>query len=310
MYRIGLVGCGGIGRAHLNAWKAIGVEIVAVVDLVEEKAKALAEQFGCTALTDINALPRDLDVVSVATPPYAHYGVTKTLLNNGYNVFCEKPLTMIWQEGEELAALAEAKGLKLGVGFKMRFEPIFAEAKKHIGEIGRLQAVSSTKLQPYNPRPETAWIQKTGAMFELSVHDFDLITYITGKSPKNVIASKVDHRFGWEREDAFQIMADYGDGVTAMLQGMYAVTSTFCFRDLTLTFLGDKGYMRVERPDRIIMHTDEYRVIEIPQGGVNAFAAELSHFCDVLEGKCESMLGAENGVAMTKFINEAYEKGI
>ena len=104
-------------------------------------------------------------------------------------------------------------------------------------------------------------------------------------------------------------MADYGDGVTALLQGMYAVTSTFCYRDLTLTFLGDLGYMRVERPDRIIIHTNEFKVIEIENPLINAFALELSHFRDVVEGKAENMLDAENGVAMTKLINEAYDKG-
>ena len=309
MFRVAVVGCGGIGRAHANSWKTAGAEVVAVVDLLKEKADALAGEIGCQALYSVDSLPADLDGVSVTTPPQAHYAVAKQLLERGYNVFCEKPLTLDEAQGEELDKLAAAKGLTLAVGFKMRFEPIFIEAKRHIGEIGRLQAISSTKQQAFHPRADANWVQRTGAMYELSIRDFDLISYITGKVPQEVIASRVSHRLGWEKEDAFAILADYGDGVTATLEGMYALEGIFCFRDLTLTFLGDKGYMRVERPDRIVMHTDEFRVIEAPKAERSAFVEELSHFMRAVRGEEENTLRAEDAVRMTRFINEAYRKG-
>lgn len=309
MFRVAVVGCGGIGRAHANSWKAAGAEVVCVVDLIEEKAAALAKSVGCGYTADLEALPENLDAVSVTTPPSAHYKVTKCLLERGFNVFCEKPLTLVTEQGEELDALAAKKGLTLAVGFKMRFEPIFIEAKKHIGGIGRLMHITSTKQQAYNPRPEAEWIQHTGAMYELSVHDFDLISYITGRNPVGVLYAKVSHRFGWEKEDAFAICADYGDGVTALLEGMYAVKGIFCYRDLTLTFLGDEGYMRVERPDRIVLHTSEYQVIEIPPAEKSAFVLELTHFMNAVSGKEENSLTAASAVNMTRFINEAYRKG-
>jgi len=130
MFRVAVVGCGGIGRAHANSWKAAGAEVVCVVDLIEEKAAALAKSVGCGYTADLEALPENLDAVSVTTPPSAHYKVTKRLLERGFNVFCEKPLTLVTEQGEELDALAAKKGLTLAVGFKMRFEPIFIEAKK------------------------------------------------------------------------------------------------------------------------------------------------------------------------------------
>lgn len=309
MFRVAVVGCGGIGRAHANAWKSIGAEVVCVCDLLEEKAAAMAAAVGCGYVTDAAKLPTDLDAVSVTTPPQAHYAVAKQLLTAGYNVFCEKPLTLEETQGEELCALAKEKGCVLSVGFKMRYEPIFIEAKKHIGEIGRLQAISSTKQQAYSPRPEAAWITRTGAMYELSVHDFDLISFITGRRPQGVIASKVSHRLGWEKEDAYALLADYGDGVTATLEGMYALKGIFCYRDLTLTFLGDEGYMRVERPDRIILHTSEFRVIDVESNGVNAFAQELTHFAAAVRGEEPNPIPGEDAVVMTRFINEAYRKG-
>ncbi len=311
MFKVAVIGCGGIGHAHLNSWKAIeGVEIVGVVDLNEERAKATAEEFGCKAFTDIAQLPDDLDTVSVVTPPASHYSIVKACLERGFNVFAEKPLTLDENEGTELDKLAKAKGLQLGVGFKMRFEPIFIEAKKYIGEVGKLRTIVSTKEQAFNPRPEGAWVKKTGAMYELSIHDFDLISYITGLKPQSVLYSKVDHRFGWEKEDCYNIVADYGDGVTAQLTGLYAVSSTFCFRDLAFTFIGDNGYIRVERPDRIIIHTNEFRVVEVGAAETSAFVLELTHFKNAVEGKEVNTLTAEDAICATAFINEAYRKGI
>ena len=238
------------------------------------------------------------------TPPQAHYPVIKSLLERGFNVFSEKPLTTDVAQGEELVKLAEEKKCLLGVGFKMRYEPIFAEAKKLLPEVGKLVSIVTTKEQMFNPRPGGEWVTKTGAMYELSIHDFDLLSFITGRFPQKVLAAKLQHRRGWEKEDSFSAMVDYGDGVTAMLQGMYCDHTTFCFRDLTITFLGENGYMRVERPDRIVMHTDEYRVVEIGNAEKSAFVMELEHFRDAVLGRTENTLRASDAVRMTRLIED------
>lgn len=305
MFKVGIVGCGGIGMAHARSWSAVdGVKVAAAVDLDPAKAKALADVCGVEPLTDIAQLPSDLDAVSVVTPPQAHYPVIKSLLERGFNVFSEKPLTTDVAQGEELVKLAEEKKCLLGVGFKMRYEPIFAEAKKLLPEVGKLVSIVTTKEQMFNPRPGGEWVTKTGAMYELSIHDFDLLSFITGRFPQKVLAAKLQHRRGWEKEDSFSAMVDYGDGVTAMLQGMYCDHTTFCFRDLTITFLGENGYMRVERPDRIVMHTDEYRVVEIGNAEKSAFVMELEHFRDAVLGRTENTLRASDAVRMTRLIED------
>ncbi len=310
MFKVGIVGCGGIGMAHARSWSAIpGVKIEAVADLNEGKAKAAGEFCKCPYFTDMNRLPDGLDAVSVVTPPGAHYPVVKAMLGRGFNVFSEKPLTLVPEQGEELDRLAKTKKLQLGVGFKFRFESVFNEAKKHLPEIGTLRSIVTTKLQAFNPRPEGAWVTRVGAMYELSIHDFDLLSFITGLYPEKVLAAKLEHRRGWEKEDGFTAMVAYGKGVTAMLQGMYCDSTTFCFRDLTITLLGEKGYLRIERPDRIVLHTDEFRVIEVKPYEKSAFVLELEHFMSAVQGKCANTLRASDAVAMTKLIEEIRSAG-
>lgn len=312
MFKVGIIGCGGIGNAHKNSWLQIpGVRVAAVCDLVEEKAKAMSESVGegCVYVTDMAKLPDDLDAVSVVTPPFAHYAVVKAMILRGLHVFCEKPLTMDPDQCRELDELAKAAGRVLAVGFKMRFEPIFIAAKQYVPLVGRINSIVTTKLQAFNPRPEGAWVTKTGAMYELSIHDFDLISYITGLHPVNVEYADIGHRFGWQKDDSFHLAVRYENGVTALLQGMYAVSSTFCYRDLTITILGDQGYVRIERPDRIIIHTDHYEVVEIGAAEKSAFVCELEHFKGVCEGLWPNTLTAADATRMTAMIEEARSKG-
>ena len=86
MFKVGIVGCGGIGNAHKNAWMQIpGVSVEAVCDIVEDRARAMQESVGgtCRYYTDAGELPDDLDAVSVVTPPYAHFALVRDLLRRG-----------------------------------------------------------------------------------------------------------------------------------------------------------------------------------------------------------------------------------
>ncbi len=305
MFKVGIIGCGGIGMTHARSWSAIdGVKVMAAVDLDPAKVKALADVCGAEPLTDIAQLPPDLDAISVVTPPQAHYPVIKSLLERGFNVFSEKPLTTDVAQGEELVKLAEEKKRLLGVGFKMRYEPINVKAKELLPEIGDLVSIVTTKEQMFNPRPGGEWVKRTGAMYELSIHDFDLVSYITGRFPQKVLSAQLNHKRGWEKEDSFAALVSYDGGVSGLLQGMYCDNTTFCFRDFTMTFLGENGYMRVERPDRIVMHTDEYRVVEIGNAEKSAFVMELEHFRDAVLGRTENTLRASDAVRMTRLIED------
>jgi predicted dehydrogenase len=110
MIKIALVGCGGIGMAHLRAYKELkDVMVCAVVDRDIKKAETAAEFSGAKAFTDISQIPSEVDGVSVVTPPQSHFPIASSLLEKNFNVFCEKPLTMDTQEAEKLVDLAEKK---------------------------------------------------------------------------------------------------------------------------------------------------------------------------------------------------------
>ncbi|NOZ21154.1 MAG: Gfo/Idh/MocA family oxidoreductase [Planctomycetes bacterium] len=277
--KVAIVGCGGIGMAHARAYQQIPeAELVCVVDKNLPLAERRAAEIGCQALGDIGEIPDDVECVSVVTPPSTHQAIVQCLFEKGHHVFCEKPITMDIDQARDLIRIAQVQDRRLGVGFKMRHEPIFVKAKELVPNVGPIHLIATFKQQPYRPREGWDWVPEVGAMYELSVHDFDLVHSICGVVPRRICAARLDYSYGWPRENAFAITVEYDNGAVGSLSGMYAREGEWTGRDFALTVLGEKGYMQVERNDRIILHTDRVQVIEKPKEAPNTFAIELAEF--------------------------------
>jgi len=115
--RVGIVGCGTISRIYLqNAMLLPAIQVVAVADLVPERAKARAEEFGVPRAVSVDALLVDpeVEIVLNLTVPNAHFEVAERALLAGKSVYNEKPLAIERAQGQRLLALAREKGLRVG----------------------------------------------------------------------------------------------------------------------------------------------------------------------------------------------------
>lgn len=308
--RIAVVGCGGIGNTHARAYKSLDdVELLYMIDRVPELAEISAKEFSAVALNDINEMKVMPDIASVATPPFAHTDVVLGLLSMGIPVFCEKPLTMNKNEARQILHASDDLNVPVGIGFKMRYEPVFQKAREQIHRLGKLYAVSVVKNQPYNPRPN-GWIPRVGCMYELSVHEYDLVNWIAGITPQSVYA-ELEHDFGWERENRAYLDINYNDGIKGQLLSSYSPHTKFTFSDLSITYVGECGYMRIERPNRIFLHTDKDEVINItPKENIRLFAEELSDFVEAIAQENDVHPNARDGAEMTFLVESARESSI
>jgi predicted dehydrogenase len=120
--RIGLVGCGGIARSHLRAYRDHpGAELVGVFDIVAERAEAYAAEYDTTAYGTLTELTDQApDLVSVATPPGTHTDVVLALLEAGCSVLLEKPPTTTLADMDLLAAAESASAGSVYVVFQHR----------------------------------------------------------------------------------------------------------------------------------------------------------------------------------------------
>lgn len=144
-YRVGLVGLGGIGNVHADAYtKEPLAKLSAVCDVVRDKADAAAEKYGVKAYYSVKEMlaAQDLDVIDITTSGYEngswHFEPCQEALEAGKHVLVEKPLSSSIEECREMVRLAADKKLCLGCNLNHYFTEPAARAKKYMtdGEIG------------------------------------------------------------------------------------------------------------------------------------------------------------------------------
>lgn len=142
MYRVGIVGCGGMGRSHARAWTAKDrAEVVAVMDVHEDSAQQLGEEFEAKSYTDYNDMfsRENLDIVSITTWQNVRAEVTEAAAGAGIKgILGEKPMAANLGESDLMLDACRRSGTKLAIGHQRRYIPQNVEARRLImdGAIG------------------------------------------------------------------------------------------------------------------------------------------------------------------------------
>lgn len=194
--KIGVVGCGRIGKLHINNLlnSVQGVSVAAVADPMLDKSGArewLAER-GITNVStdfmDIISNP-EIEVVFVCSSTDTHCDVSMAAVQAGKHVFCEKPIDYDVEKIRKLLSLVEKKGVKFQVGFNRRFDhnhKAVADAVKN-GVVGdpHIVIVSSRDPEP----PPASYVAVSGGIFyDMMIHDFDMVRYVTGSEAVEISA--------------------------------------------------------------------------------------------------------------------------
>ncbi len=144
--RTAVVGVGVQGKRHAQKLAALAAsELVAVVDINEDRATAIAAEFGAEPLTDYRDLIGKVDAVVLATPTSAHFEIASALLQNGIHLIIEKPIATTVHEAAELVSLADENSLILQVGHLERFNPAVLALAKHVEDP---QFIESNRIAP------------------------------------------------------------------------------------------------------------------------------------------------------------------
>lgn len=141
--RIGIVGAGNRGRNHASRYDRIpGAEVVAVADVDESKARALAEAEGAESYPDHEAMlaDADLDAANVCVHAALHAAVAVDLLEAGVHVFCEKPMADSYADARRMVEAADRTGNRLAVQNQLLYS-VETRAARSLVEAGELGEV-------------------------------------------------------------------------------------------------------------------------------------------------------------------------
>lgn len=204
--RIGLVGVGRIGAFHAATLKGLpAVDQVVVADADPARAEVVAKELGILSAPDVPALlASGLDGFVIAAATSAHASLIEAGLAAGVPTFCEKPVALDLAETERVLALVEASTVPVHIGFQRRFDAGYQAARAAVatGELGFVHHIRANTNDAFPPHHE--YIPQSGGFFrDCTVHDFDIIRYVTGREVVSVYAT------GANRGEAF--FGEYGD---------------------------------------------------------------------------------------------------
>jgi predicted dehydrogenase len=208
--RVGIAGCGFVANLHINAWRGVGAEVVAVCDVVEDKAKEFALRHGVQRYFKSVGEMLDeveLDVLSVCTPPKAHKQVALEAIERGISVFVEKPLVTSYPDAVDVVERARSKNVKLGVTANYLFTPTMVKARDLIrkGSVGDLKRVDVIVYVPEDVilNAEGGWLESLpgGALGEVLPHPIYLLQSLVGRLELLSTSSAKISKSNWQRHD-------------------------------------------------------------------------------------------------------------
>ncbi|MGX1265151.1 putative dehydrogenase [Rossellomorea marisflavi] len=280
--KIGVIGCGSIAKhRHIPEYMASEhAEIVAVCDVVKDRAEEMADQIGAKAYTDYKDLLKDesIEAVSVCTPNALHAPISIAALKAGKHVLCEKPMATSTEEAQAMIDAANEAGRKLMIGHNQRFVPSHQKAKEIIskGEAGKIYSFRTAfghgGPEGWSVDGKDSWFFKKeeafiGAMGDLGVHKTDLMRYILGEEFVEV---------GAFVETSSKENADVDDTAVCVLKtesgtiGTLAASWSYQKEDNSTVIYGEKAVLRLEEDpvNSLVVHFSTGEVVKYELGGI------------------------------------------
>lgn len=323
VYRIGIVGTGGIARAHGTACQQVDcAQIAAIYDVSQEAVNRYGDQFEvANRYTDLDEMlnEENLDIAIICTWGAFHAEVGIQIANSQRvrAILCEKPFTDNAAQAEQMVAAAKANGVLLAEAFKFRHHPMHLKAKEIVdsGGIGEVMTLRSTFCtgggggRADTRKPENNWrfnkAKGGGSIYDLACYNIHHARFIFDAEPVKVFAAAQP---GIEVDDAMYFLLVFPDGRTAQISvGFNAAGGQYA------EICGIGGMVRM---DKVWNNENQPVTLEhqTPQGlqsiefePVFQFANQLSHMCDCLETGCPHRISPENSIAQMKVIDAALE---
>ena len=188
MYKVALVGVGGISGAHIPAWEDMeNAELVALCDIRPERTESFAETKHI--YTDFEEMleKEEFDILDICLPTYLHADYAVKAMEHGKHVICEKPISMNKEDVDRVYSTAEKNNVKFMVAHVLRFWPEYELLKEIFDtkKYGKLLSGTMTRLGCYPKWSWDGWMmdeKRSGLVpFDLHIHDLDYMVYAFGK---------------------------------------------------------------------------------------------------------------------------------
>ncbi|MFA7659226.1 MAG: Gfo/Idh/MocA family oxidoreductase [Candidatus Gastranaerophilaceae bacterium] len=304
--KIAVIGCGVWGRNIVRNFYNLNV-LDTVCDIDEENLKKVAREYnGVKTTKDFNDILKNPEItgVAVVTPSHMHYRLVKEMLLAGKNVYVEKPLSTVAEEARDLTNLANDRNLVLMVGHLLLYHPAVNRLKMLIDEgvLGELVYAQSDRLNVNYFKNDRS------VMWDLAPHDVSMISYVTGKEPKNVISAVGCSSDRNEIMDITHIGIEFEDGLIAHISDSWITPK----KHVTLMVRGTKATAILDDTvaENKLQIFDNFAAgastnIRLDYLEIEPLKLECQHFISCCETGKKARSDGENGFRVVKILEEA-----
>lgn len=264
--KLGIVGTGRIGRLHVsNINKLVeGATVVAAADVYIEGAEAELKENGVKYLykdyKELLANP-EVEAVIVASSTDTHAEIAIAAAKAGKDVFCEKPIDKDLNKIKEVLKVVEETGVKFQTGFNRRFDHNFRNVRAAVdsGKIGDPHIVRVTSRDPAPPPIEYVKVSG-GIFFDMMIHDFDMVRFLSGSEVVEVNAVGtvlVDPAIGEAGDvDTAMVTLKFANGAIGCIDNSRQAVYGY---DQRVEVFGSKGMAKCEndKPSTVEVSTTE-----------------------------------------------------
>lgn len=308
-----LVGCGRISQTHLQAMETIPeCKLKGVVDVREQVARSVAEQYGCKAYSDYTQVleGNHIDAAIICTPPNTHAEISIFFLENGVHVICEKPFAINTEEAVAMVKKAEEKGCLLMMASKFRYVEDIIKAKGIVdsgilGDIVLFENVFCSKVdmkERWNSKKEIAG---GGVLVDNGSHSVDIARFLLG--PVTKVQTEEGKRVQkLEVEDTTRLYFRTKSDVMGAVDLSWSIHKE---QESYVDLFGTEGALSIGWRCSKYRQSEKLHWVNFGKGydKLAAFSAQIKNFIDSIKGRAMPLINATDGLESVKVIEAAYK---
>ena len=340
--KIGLVGCGGMGRYHLDCHyrHEPRVELAAFCDILPERANGYADEYapGAARFADYRELLKDpsIDAVDICTPNYLHSEIAIAAFKAGKHVFCEKPDAIDAKKAAAMRDAAAKAGKVLMVMRNNRFTDAAKYLKRFVadGRAGDIYAGRCGWQRRRGIPGKGGWFTTKaqsggGPLIDLGVHMIDLAVWLMGSPRPVAVSGQTFRKFAEGSDVSDSEHSKFGDAVKggtfdvedlamgfirfengAVLQIEFSWASNVEKERRFVELLGTKAGFAIDGSQMKIFTEENGELLDVVPPGVqkdDGHARNLRNFVDVVLDGAEPCYKPQQGVDMIAILEGFYK---
>ncbi len=320
MFKVALIGIGGMGGHHFNVYKGIeDCKVVAVADVRTDMAKEKVNDESVHIYSNMDDLLANetVDMVDICTPSYMHADMSIKALQMGINTLSEKPMTINSADAERIIKAAEKSDAKFMVAHVVRFMAPYAyladEIKK--GEMGELLRLDMKRVGGIPRWSWEDWMRDCkksgGTPIDLSIHDIDFVQSVLGQ-PDEV--NGVYHKMNNDNDFIVANMT-FGKTVVSTEGTWYNYDLPF---DASFRAVFQNGYIQLKdnklykNGEEVELNAeDEHIDSGINVSGTDGYATEIKYFIDCVKNNVSpDFVSPESSKASVSLVERIIENSL